>query len=181
MLLDDVKKLWPELIWIKDESLRHKTLNAWAYAIKNSVFTADDLERIPFTIEIENCNISFIHFCRTSLRISTEIANRLKDSLGELLKINMDYIIAGAILFNVGKLAEFDLVNGKLSISNKGKLLKQNFSGVSIAERFDLPIEVLHIIANQYSVDSTSMKSAELTIINHAYSLSYEILTNSHI
>jgi len=180
MLLDNVKKLWPELIWIKDESLRDKTLNAWAYAIKNSVFTADDLERIPFTIEIENCNISFIHFCRTSLRISAEIANRLKDSLGDLLKINMDYVIAGAILFNIGKLAKFDLVNGKLSISNKGRLLKQNFSGVSIAERFDLPLEVLHIIANQNPAEYNSFKSAELTIINHAYTLSYEILKNSY-
>lgn len=179
MLLDDVKKLWPELIWIKDESLRDKTLNAWAYAIKNSVFTADDLERIPFTIEIENCNISFIHYCRTSLRIATEIANRLKDSLGDLHKINMDYIIAGAILFMLGKLTEFDLVNGKLTLSSKGKLLKQNFSGVAFAERFELPLEILHIIANQNPVNDFQKKSSELTVINHAYTLSYEILKNS--
>lgn len=174
MLLDDVKKLWPELIWIKDESLRDNTLNAWAYSIKNSVFAPSDLEKISFTTYIEDCQISFMHYCRNSLRIAIEIANKLNDSFGKSLKINMDYVIAGAILFYIGKLNELDIVNGQLTKSKSGKLLNKNFKGVSIADRFSIPIELLHIIAD----DSASPKSIESIIVHHAYNLSFDVIKN---
>ncbi|MCK7519568.1 MAG: hypothetical protein MZV64_18480 [Ignavibacteriales bacterium] len=45
-----VKKLWPELEWIKDLDLREKTAKTWELALERSVLKADDLDRIPFTL-----------------------------------------------------------------------------------------------------------------------------------
>ncbi len=49
-MTEQVKKLWPELEWINDKSLREKTAKTWELALERSVLTADDLERIPFTL-----------------------------------------------------------------------------------------------------------------------------------
>ncbi len=41
----DIEKLWPELEWIKDESLRAKTTATWELALERSVLMAEDLDR----------------------------------------------------------------------------------------------------------------------------------------
>ena len=41
---DKVLKIWPEIEWIKDDTLKNKVTEAWAWAIENSVLSADDLE-----------------------------------------------------------------------------------------------------------------------------------------
>ena len=39
---DTVYKLWPELEWIKDDSLREKTAKTWETALVKSVLMADE-------------------------------------------------------------------------------------------------------------------------------------------
>ena len=46
----EILDLWPELEWIKDETLREQTARTWELALEKSVLTADDLRRIPFTL-----------------------------------------------------------------------------------------------------------------------------------
>lgn len=174
MLIEEVKKLWPELNWIKDDSLREKTLNAWVYAIKNSVLTPEDLEVIPFSLLITDCNISFMNHKRTCVQLAVEIANRMKENFGNSISINMDYLIAGAILIDVGKLIEYDKVNGKLTTSHAGKLLRHPFSGVAIADRFGLPPEVQHIIAYHSKEGDLGKRSVESIIVHHADFVSFE-------
>ncbi|MBC8215236.1 MAG: phosphohydrolase, partial [Candidatus Marinimicrobia bacterium] len=43
---EQVLKIWPEINWIKDETIKQKTLDAWVWAIENSVLTPEDLETI---------------------------------------------------------------------------------------------------------------------------------------
>ena len=50
---ENVKKIWPEINWIKDEELKTKVLDCWVYAIENSVLTVEDLEVIPFSLLIK--------------------------------------------------------------------------------------------------------------------------------
>ncbi len=49
-MTEQVKKLWPELEWIKDKVLRDKTAKTWAVALERSVLKPSDLDRIPFTL-----------------------------------------------------------------------------------------------------------------------------------
>jgi len=51
----------------------------------------------------------------------------------------MDIMISGAILIDVGKLLEYEIVDGKLGTSDYGKIVRHPFSGVAIAARFGLP------------------------------------------
>lgn len=171
---EQVKKIWPEINWITDKELREKTLDCWVYAIENSVLTAEDLGVIPFSLLIQDYKISFMNHKRTAVQLSVDIAKRMKENFGEEIKIDMDILIAGAILIDVGKLLEYDKVDGKLTTSKAGKLLRHPFSGVAIADRFGLPTEVQHIIAYHAKEGDLVKRSTEAIIVHHADFVSFE-------
>jgi putative nucleotidyltransferase with HDIG domain len=171
---ESIKKIWPEIEWIKDESLKEKVTECWIYAVENSVLTVDDLQTIPFSLLIKDCKISFMNHKRTAVQLSVEIANIMQKNFGDEIKINMDYLIAGAILIDVGKLIEYDKVDGILTTSNAGKLLRHPFSGVAIADRFGIPPEVLHIIAYHSKEGDLGKRSVESIIVHHADFVSFE-------
>ncbi len=171
---EQVLKIWPEIDWIKDSELREKTLDCWIYAVENSVLTPEDLEKIPFSLLIQNCNVSFMNHKRTCVQLSVDIAKTMQENFKDDVNINMDYLISGAILIDVGKLLEYEMVDGKLSTSKEGKLLRHPFSGVSIADRFGLPAEVQHIIAYHSKEGDLGKRTIESIIVHHADFVSFE-------
>jgi putative nucleotidyltransferase with HDIG domain len=171
---DKILKIWPEINWIKNEELRGKVLSCWSYAIENSALTAEDLEKIPFSLLIKDCKITFMNHKRTAVQLSVDIAKRMKENFGSEIKIDMDILIAGAILIDVGKLIEYDKVDGKLTTSHAGKLLRHPFSGVAIADRFGLSPEVQHIIAYHSKEGDSAKRSVEAIIVHYADFVSFE-------
>lgn len=174
MIKEKVLDIWPEINWIKDVPLREKVLNAWIYAIENSVLSPEDLNIIPFSLLIKDCKISFMNHKRTAVQLSVDIAKRMMQNFGDEIKIDMDILIAGAILIDVGKLIEYDKTDGQLTTSKTGKLLRHPFSGVSIADRFGLPPEVLHIIAYHAKEGDLAKRSVEAIIVHHADFVSFD-------
>jgi len=171
---ENIKKIWPEIELIKDISLREKVLDCWIYAVENSVLSPEDLNVIPFSLLIKNCNISFMNHKRTCVQLAVEMAIIMKNNFGNEIEINMDYLVAGSILIDVGKLIEYDKVDGKLTTSHAGKLLRHPFSGVAIADRFGLPPEVLHIIAYHSKEGDFGTRTVEAIIVHHADFVSFE-------
>jgi len=170
----EILKIWPEIGWIKDKELREKTANAWEYAIEKSVLSADDLEEIPFSLLIKDCNVSFMNHKRTCVQLAVDIAKRMNDNFGDEIKIDMDILIAGAVLIDIGKLIEYEIKDGKLGTSNFGTIVRHPFSGVAIADRFDLPAEVQHIIGTHSKEGDLGMRTVESIIVHHADFVSFE-------
>ena len=171
---DNILKIWPEINWIKDTNLRVKTLDAWIYAIEKSPLEPKDLEEIPFSLLIKDCNISFMNHKRTCVQLAVEMAKKMMDNFGDEITVNMDILISGAILIDVGKMLEYEMINGKLSTSNYGKVVRHPFSGVAIAARFDLPPEVQHIIGTHSKEGDLGPRTVESIIVHHADFVSFE-------
>ncbi len=171
---EQVLNIWPEINWIKDETIKQKTLNAWVWAIENSVLTAEDLEIIPFSLLIEDCDVSFMNHKRTCVHLSVDIAKRMKENFGDEITIDMDTLISGAILIDVGKLLEYEIVDGKLTTSNYGKLVRHPFSGLAVAARFDLSPEIQHIIGTHSKEGNLGKRTTESIIVHHADFVSFE-------
>lgn len=169
-----VLEIWPEINLIQDKDLREKTLQCWIYAIENSVLSVEDLQVIPFSLLLKDCTISFMNHKRTAVQLAIEIANIMKNNFGDALTINMDYLIAGAILIDVGKLLEYEIVDGKLKTSHAGKLVRHPFSGLAIADRFGVPPEVQHIIATHSKEGDLGMRTVESIIVHHADFVSFD-------
>lgn len=168
--MDEILKLWPELKWIEDESLRQKTAEVWQKALEKSVLSADDLERIPFTLKAgPDLKVSFMAHKRCVVHIARESGLKMQSFFGRELPVDMDILISGAILADVGKLLEYELdQQGQVVQGKYGQYLRHPFSGVSLAESCGLPAEVCHIIAAHASEGNLVKRSVEAYIVHHA-------------
>lgn len=165
---DQIKKLWPELEWIQNEDLKEKVAKTWSLALDRSELTAEDLETIPFTLLVPDLNVSFMSHKRAVVHIAKEAGEKAKDFFGEDLPVDMDVLIAGAILADVGKLLEYVKKDGKALQGSYGKYLRHPFSGVSIAEECGVPPEVCHIIAAHAKEGDHVKRTTEAYFVHHA-------------
>jgi putative nucleotidyltransferase with HDIG domain len=170
VMTEEVKKLWPELEWIKDISLREKTASTWELALSRSVLKAEDLENIPFTLLCgPDLKVSFMAHKRCVVHVARESGEKMNQFFGTDLPVNMDVLISGAILADVGKLLEYELDSSGRSIQGKyGQYLRHPFSGVSLAEECGVPPEVCHIIAAHAHEGDLVKRTTEAYIVHHA-------------
>jgi len=165
-----IMALWPELEWIGDPDLRVKTAKVWELALEKSVLGTDDLNRIPFTLLCgPDLKVSFMDHKRAVVHIARESGLKMNAFFGDALPVDMDILISGAILADVGKLLEYELdEQGRAIQGHYGSLLRHPFSGVSLAERCELPPEVCHIIAAHAGEGDMVKRSTEAYIVHHA-------------
>lgn len=167
-MTEEVKKLWPELEWIKDEDLREKTAKTWELALERSVLSAEDLNTIPFTLLVPDLKVTFMAHKRAVVHIALESGKKMNEFFKDDLPVDMDVLISGAILADVGKLLEYVLKDGKAVQGTYGKYLRHPFSGVSLAEEAGCPPEVCHIIAAHAGEGNMIKRSTEAYVVHHA-------------
>jgi hypothetical protein len=90
--------------------------------------------------------------------------------------VNRDYLIAGALLADVGKLLEFEIVDGQPQKSDYGKHIRHPFSGVGLAFKHGLPSEVMHIIATHSKEGTGEKRLPESTIFHHTDFIDFELV-----
>jgi len=167
---ETVKQLWPELNWISNKNLREKTAQVWELALERSVLSADDLKTIPFTLLCgPDLKVSFMDHKQCVVHVAKESGEKMNSFFKAELPVDMDVLISGAILCDVGKLLEYVLdKNGKAVQGTYGKYLRHPFSGVVLAEECGLPPEVCHIIATHAGEGDMVKRSTEAYIVHHA-------------
>ena len=173
-----VEKLWPELAWIEDAGLRESTRETWVKAFEQSPLIPEDLEQIPFTLLIPDCPATFMEHKRCVVHIARRSAEAMQEFLGRALPIDMDVVIAGAILADVGKLLEYETVDGRAVQSQRGKALRHPFTGVHLAMSCGVSDSVCHIVATHAAEGDLVKRSTEAFIVHHADFMSYEPFKN---
>ena len=170
MINQEVLALWPELKWIQDEDLRNRTAKTWELALEKSVLTPDDLNTIPFTLLCgPDLKVSFMAHKRCVVHVAKDSGEQMNKFFKDELPVDMDVLISGAILADVGKLLEYELDgNGKAVQGKYGKYLRHPFSGVSLAEQCGVPAAVCHIIAAHAGEGDMVKRSTEAYIVHHA-------------
>lgn len=168
--MDLVYSLWPELEWIQDDEIREKTAMVWHNALDRSALTVHDLKTIPFTMLCgPDLKVSFMDNKRCVVHIAKESGEKMNAFFKDELPVNMDVLISGAILCDVGKLLEYVLdENGKAVQGSYGKYLRHPFSGVVLAEECGIPPEICHIIATHAGEGNMVKRSTEAYVVHHA-------------
>jgi len=183
MVMDQtVRNLWPELEWIKEPVLREKTARTWQVALEKSALSAEDLEKIPFTLLCgPGLKVSFMAHKRCVVHMAKECGEKMNRFFGDDLPVNMDVLIAGAILADVGKLLEYELdKDGRAVVGSYGKYLRHPFSGVSLAESCGVPPDVCHIIAAHAHEGDLVKRTTEAYIVHHADFMAFEPFKNKN-
>jgi len=173
-MTNEILALWPELLWIKDEELRERTARTWELALERSVLTVKDLNTIPFTLLVPELKVTFMAHKRCVVHIAKEAGEKSNEFFGSDLPVDMDVLIAGAILADVGKLLEYEMQDGKAVQGSYGKYLRHPFSGVSLAETCGVPPEVCHIIATHAGEGDMVKRTTEAYIVHHADFMTFE-------
>jgi putative nucleotidyltransferase with HDIG domain len=175
-----IQKLWPELGWINNRELRENTAAVWELALSKSVLKPDDLNRIPFTLLAgPDLRVSFMAHKRCVVHLARKCGETMNEFFKGDLPVNLDVLISGAILADVGKLLEYELdSSGNAVQARYGKYLRHPFSGVSLAEQCGIPPEVCHIIATHAGEGDLVKRTTEAYIVHHADFMAFEPFRN---
>lgn len=164
---NNIKQIFSrELQWIKNNNLKEKVVNTWLEAAKRGKW--ESLDKIPFTLLIENSGKLTDHTKRI-----TNLAKAIYDQRDE--NINLDYLIAGALLHDVGKLLEYEVVNGKIVKSRYGKKFRHPVSGALLAKELGLPDEVVLIIYAHSHEGDNCERTPESFIVHHCDFIDFHI------
>lgn len=169
-------ELIPEFVQIEDKDLREKTIRVWEKALKIRKMKPEDMLRMPFTLLIDPCPANFVEHTRGVVNVSVNAAKALQEIYRERMVINMDYLLSGALLHDVGKILEYIEKGGKFIKSDEGKYLRHPFSGVGLAFDEGIPEEVMHMIAVHAGEGNGRWRSTEGIIIHHADFINFEPL-----
>jgi putative nucleotidyltransferase with HDIG domain len=175
-----LEQLWPELAWIDNSQLREAVTKTWLLAFERSPLLPEDLNTIPFTLLVANCPTSFMEHKRCVVHIAKDAAHAMQNFMGKALKIDVDTVIAGAILADVGKLLEYEIKDWKAQQSERGELLRHPFTGVALALECGVPDTVCHIIAAHAAEGDLVKRTTEAFIVHHADFMAYLPFKNAN-
>ena len=169
-------EMLPEINEIENGELREKVISIFVEAIKRGNWEVEDLKRIPFTLLIENCPISFLDHTRGVVQVVIGAYETFKKLYGDKMKLNRDFLISGAILHDVGKLLEYEEKDGKFIKCKFGKFVRHPISGAALCYEFKLPEEIIHMVALHSKEVDPFKRSPEGAIIHHADFMNFEPL-----
>jgi putative nucleotidyltransferase with HDIG domain len=173
---EEVLEIWPEIEWISDSDLKEKTINTWLLAFERSPLTPKDLTEIPFTLHVEGCTVTFMEHKRLVVHLAKLSAEKIKEFMADAMPVDPDALIAGAILADVGKLLEYEKVDGQCVQSRRGQYLRHPFTGVGLAQECGVSDAVCHIIATHAGEGNLVKRTPEAFIVHHADFMTYEPL-----
>lgn len=173
-----IRELIPEIGWINCPDLQKKVVACYVEALTQGGWTADDMDRIPFTLLIPDCPASYLTHVRGVVRIAKAAMDEFNALYAKDGKFTLDndVLIAGAILHDVGKLVEYEKVDGKTVKSQNGKDLRHPFSGTVIAMHNGISTRIAHTIANHAHEGDSAIRSPEGVIINKADFINFETI-----
>ncbi len=134
-----------QLEQISDGELRKKVIDVCVEALQlgNNGKGWTDMD-FPFTLLIPNLKVSY----KEHVRIVTDLAiQSAKILMNNGVPINLDVLIASAILHDVGKPIEYAKIpDGTVGKSDSGNRLRHPVTGAGLALKHEMPYEIVQNI-----------------------------------
>ncbi|KAJ5068373.1 3'-5' exoribonuclease yham [Anaeramoeba ignava] len=168
-----------QLDQIKDAKLAEKVVEAWLLGCEQGGWkTIEDLEKMPFTLITDTKGINFIEHTIAVTEGAIGLAKAQLQSYKEMpYKIDMDRLIAGGILHDVGKLLEIEKVDQVYQKSRNGNCIRHPISGTVLAAQVGIPQEILNIIACHSKEGDGRPKVIEAVLVHQADFALFDPLT----
>lgn len=183
----DIATLFPNIMDIRDAGLRDRVASVWNEALTTGCggkgWTFDEIRAIPFTLLAGKIDLRFVEHlnscckqCIAITQVLTEVFNDGGAGGKVRIPINLDYLIAGSLLADVGKMLEFDKnPQGGVIKGHFGDMLRHPFSGVALCYKHGIPAEVMHIVATHSHEGDKVERTIESWIFHHADFIDFDI------
>jgi hypothetical protein len=178
-MTNELIELIPEFTEIEDEDLRKQALSVWEEALAIGGWSIDDLKRMPYTLLVENVDISFPEHVSTVCRICIAMQGVLSEVYADRYEIDRDTLIAGALLADVGKLIEFREEDGEYKWASMYQYLRHPFTGVGLCFKHNIPEAVMHIVATHSWEGDKFARRPESIIFHHADFTDFDLTKSS--
>jgi putative nucleotidyltransferase with HDIG domain len=180
----DIAQLFPNLMDIQNAGLRDKVAAVWNEALTTGCggkgWTFDEIRAIPFTLLAGKIDLRFVEHLNSCCKQCIAISGVLKEVFDSRIPINLDTLIAGSLLADVGKMLEFDKKSGPdgkpVPVKGHfGDMLRHPFSGVALCYKHGIPAEVMHIVATHSHEGDKVERTIESWIFHHADFIDFDI------
>jgi putative nucleotidyltransferase with HDIG domain len=160
----DVPGLFPELKLFQVANFVGPVIRAWELAIARGNFSQpDECHFLPREVGFTT-QIGLV----THTRIVTELSLKMADIIARNLPVGREFVLAGALLHDVGKLLEYGPSGAETVITLGGRRLNHRFSGAALCQEAGLPPEVVHIVFAHSREGQFVERSVEAVIVSHA-------------
>ena len=154
---------------IQNEDIREKTVQCWVMAADDGGWKPEQILDIPFTLLTETRGINLVEHTVAVTLGAAGLAKAITETYTTMpFEINWDYLYAGGLLHDVGKLKEIELADGKYRKSHNGRCTRHPISGAILADRVGLPIEIVNIIGCHAKEGDGRPQRVETVLIHQA-------------
>jgi putative nucleotidyltransferase with HDIG domain len=160
-----------QLSSIENESTRKQTIATWVEAAKQGGWkSVEDLKAMPFTLLAKTHGISLVEHTIAVTEGALALADAQESAYSTMpYKVNMDRLIAGGLLHDVGKLLETEKdEKGGFRKSLKGMYARHPISGAILAAKCGLPEDIVNTIACHAKEGEGAPKVLETVLIHQA-------------
>ena len=176
----DIAELFPDLTKISNATLRDRVAAVWSEALTTGCggngWTFAEIRAIPFTLLAGKIDMRFVEHLNSCCKQCIAVTNVLREVFGDRVPINLDHLIAGSLLADVGKLLEFSKdPSGKVIKGQFGDMLRHPFSGVALCYKHGIPAEVMHIVATHSHEGDKGDRTIESWIFHHTDFIDFDI------
>lgn len=164
---DKLREYFPAMDQIGNAVLITKVVATWARGMEIGGLSWEDVDEMPFTILMDT-GATFMQKTQGMVKLAVSAAEIFKETYGDLVPINMDHIIAGAILLDVGKLVEIERDGaGGWRKSHRAKLIRHPVYGAMICWECGIPEEICNMVAFHSSEGEKHPRTPESWIMHH--------------
>jgi putative nucleotidyltransferase with HDIG domain len=171
-----MNEIFPMIERISNSSLLARTVSCWEEALKRGGWSKDDLDLIPFTLLPTDYRPSLAVHTNGVTACAVAMGETIKRTYGDNVRLDMDNLISGALLHDVGKVLEYAVQKKGFVKSEYGKLVRHPVSGAALAEQMGLPPEVVHIIWTHSHEGDGTPRTVESVLVHHADFANFEAL-----
>ena len=163
--MEKFEETFPLIEEIKDDGLREKVIKCWEVATERGGWKT--LDNIPFTLLLPDAG-SFVEHVNRVAEMAYAVGKARKD-------VNMDLLLAGAILHDVGKLFEYERTGNEVKKSRMGKIIRHPVSGAALASELGLGEDLVSIIASHSKEGEFVERLPEAVIVHHCDFIDFDI------
>lgn len=172
-----IESSFPELEWIKDPALRESCINTWIMVGQKAHHTNESLGKVLFAdTGLVDCSITLIEHTRLVTKTAVEMARQFNEAYAPRVKADMDIIVAGALLHDVGKAYESFAEDPDGSLAAETAFVRHPFLGAVFARDCGCPWQISYIINNHSFEGDDSRSFPEMFIIRRADTTHFEYL-----
>jgi putative nucleotidyltransferase with HDIG domain len=148
---EDTEKLFSgQLSKMKNQDFKNKVVEVWTDACNQGGWESyDELQKVPFTLLTDTKGVSFLEHTIAVTEGAYALAEAQINTYKQLpYEIDLDRVIAGGILHDVGKLIEIEKDgSGGFTKSLRGKCTRHPISGAILAAKLGLDDKTVNTIA----------------------------------